>query len=45
MSTVIWLNTAAPGHCTLNPPDVPHARELNVGVSVQPSSRTTSPTA
>lgn len=35
MSTLIWLSTAAPGHCTLNPPDVPHTRELNAGMSVQ----------
>lgn len=34
MTVMIWLSTAARGHCTLNPPDVPHTRELNAGVSV-----------
>lgn len=34
MSPSIWLSTAAPGHCMLNPPDVPHTRELNAGVTV-----------
>lgn len=34
MSILIWLSTEAPGHCTLNPPDVPLTRELNTGVSV-----------
>ncbi|MBC7994493.1 MAG: hypothetical protein H7Z15_14785 [Rhizobacter sp.] len=31
---MIWLSTAAPGHCTLDPTDVPNTRELNSGVSI-----------